>query len=73
LGCESPINEAVVYPDCTRPPANPASADPVAVGTIGYLDVSMLPAGITEFTIYLDVFGTGCIGVRGRSNKDHGG
>jgi hypothetical protein len=58
-GANPPINEAVVYPDCTRPPANPASADPVAGGTLGYLDVSMLPAGITEFTIYLDVFGSG--------------
>ncbi len=53
------INDAVVYPDCSRPPANPSSNVPVAGGTLGYLDVTLLPAGVTEFTIYLDVYDSG--------------
>ena len=58
-GVNPPLNDAVVYPDCTRPPANTQSNNPVSGGTLGYLDVAMLPPGITEFTIYLDVFGSG--------------
>ena len=50
------INNAVVYPDCSRPPAHPSSSAPVFSGTLGYLDVTLLPPGITEFTVYLDVF-----------------
>ena len=49
-------NDAVVYPNCTRPPANPSSNVPVLGGTLGYLDVTLLPAGITQFTVFLDVF-----------------
>ncbi len=54
-----PINDAVVYPDCSRPPAHISSNVPVIGGTLGYLDVTLLPAGVTEFTIYLDVFDAG--------------
>jgi hypothetical protein len=55
-GGNPPVNTAVVYPDCSRPPANPASSVPVLGGTLGWLDVTLLPPGITSFTIYLDVF-----------------
>jgi hypothetical protein len=55
-GGGSPINNAVVYPDCSRPPAHPSFNTPVFGGTLGYLDVTLLPPGETEFTIYLDVF-----------------
>lgn len=54
-----PVNNAVVYPDCSRPPANPSSSTPVFGGTLGYLDVTLLPPGVTEFTLYLDVFAAG--------------
>ncbi len=50
-----PVVDAVVYPDCTRPPAHPSYAVPVIGGVLGYLDVTLLPAGQTAFTIYLDV------------------
>ncbi len=53
------INDAVVYPDCTRPPANPSSATPVNSGILGYLDVGLLPPATTTVTVYLDVFGSG--------------
>ena len=52
----SPVNNAVVYPDCSRPPANPSFNVPVFGGTLGYLDLTLLPPGVTEFTVYLDVF-----------------
>jgi len=55
-GLNPPVNDAVVYPDCSRPPAVPSSTVPVIGGTLGYLDVTMLPPGETQFTIYLDVF-----------------
>ncbi len=58
-GANPAVNDAVVYPDCSRPPANPNSDVPVTGGTLGYLDASLLPAGVTEFTIFLDVFGSG--------------
>jgi len=57
-GADPPINDAVVYPDCSRPPANISSNVPVFGGTLGYLDVTLLPQGQTDFTVYLDVFGT---------------
>jgi hypothetical protein len=58
-GGGSPVNDAVVYPNCARPPAQTSSNSPVFGGTLGYLDVTLLPAGVTEFTIYLDVFDAG--------------
>ena len=58
-GGGAPINDAVVYPNCARPPAQTSSNSPVLGGTLGYLDVTLLPAGVTEFTIYLDVFDAG--------------
>lgn len=50
------INHAVVYPNCDRPPAHPSSSTQVTSGTLGWLDVNLLPPGVTEFTIHLDVF-----------------
>ena len=58
-GANPSVNDAVVYPDCTRPPANPSSGHSGDWRDAGYLDASLLPAGITEFTIFLDVFGSG--------------
>jgi hypothetical protein len=58
-GGGSPVNDAVVYPDCSHPPANPSSSVAVNGGTLGYLDVTMLPPGQTSFTIYLDVYDSG--------------
>ncbi len=53
------INDAVVYPNCVRAtPIDPGASVPVNNGVLGYLDVSLLPAGVTEFTIRLDVFPT---------------
>lgn len=58
-GANPPVNDAVVYPDCSRPPVH-ASYGVAATGvTLGYLDTALLPPGITEFTIYLDVYGSG--------------
>lgn len=54
-----PVNTAVVYPDCSRPPGSISSNVPVINGTLGYLDVALLPPGETQFTIYLDVFDSG--------------
>jgi len=51
-----PVDAAVVYPDCSRPPAHPSSSVAVVGGTLGWLDVTLLPAGTTSFTVYLDVF-----------------
>jgi len=51
--------DAVVYPNCSRPPASPSSNVPVLGGTLGYLDVTMLPAGVTQFTVFLDVLDSG--------------
>ena len=58
-GGNPPVNGAVVYPDCSRPPAGISYGVPVINGTLGYLDVTMLPPGVTEFTIHLDVYGAG--------------
>jgi hypothetical protein len=58
-GANPPVNDAVVYPDCSRPPAAISSNTAVINGTLGYLDVTLLPPGITEFTIYLDVYDAG--------------
>ena len=58
-GGGSPVADAVVYPDCTRPPAHPSYAVAVNGGVLGYLDVTMLPPGQTDFTIYLDVYDSG--------------
>jgi len=52
-------NDAVVYPDCTTPPANPSSATPVTGGILGYLNVGLLPPATTSVTVYLDVYGSG--------------
>jgi len=51
-----PVNNAVVYPDCSRPPAHAKSTVAVNGGVLGYLDVTMLPPGETSFTVYLDVY-----------------
>ncbi len=58
-GANPPIDDAVVYPNCGRPPAQTSSNVPVLNGTLGYLDVTMLPPGETQFTIYLDVYDSG--------------
>jgi hypothetical protein len=58
-GGGSPVNDAVVYPDCTRPPAHTSYSVAINGGVLGYLDVTMLPPGQTDFTIYLDVFDSG--------------
>jgi len=50
---------AVVYPNCARPPAQTSSNTPVNGGTLGYLDATLLPPGETEFTVYVDVFDSG--------------
>jgi hypothetical protein len=55
-GGGSPINDAVVYPNCDRPPVQTSSNSSVLGGTLGYLDVTLLPAGVAEITIELDVF-----------------
>jgi hypothetical protein len=55
-GGNPPVNDAVVYPDCSRPPAATSYAVPVVSGTLGYLDVTLLPPGQTDFTVYLDVY-----------------
>src|SRR5260370_9265197 len=53
------INDAVVYPNCVRAtPIDPGASVPVNNGVLGYLDGSLLPPGVTEFTIRLDVFPT---------------
>ncbi len=53
------INDAVVYPDCTTPPANPSSSTPVTGGILGYLNIDLLPPATTSVTVYLDVYGSG--------------
>jgi hypothetical protein len=53
------INDAVVYPDCSRPPVNPSSTTPVNSGVLGYLDVDLLPPATTTVRVYLDVYGSG--------------
>ncbi len=58
-GGNPPIQDAVVYPDCSRPPAHTTSTVPVTSGILGYLDVTLLPPGVTGFTVYLDVFDSG--------------
>jgi hypothetical protein len=55
-GANPPVDTAVVYPDCSRPPATHGSTTPVIGRTLGYLDATLLPAGETSFTVYLDVF-----------------
>jgi hypothetical protein len=55
-GGGAPVTDAVVYPDCHRPPAQTSSTVQVGSGTLGYLDATLLPPGETEFTVYLDVF-----------------
>lgn len=47
---------AVVYPGCGRPPAQTQSSTAVSGGTLGWLDVTLLPPGVTSFTVQLDVF-----------------
>jgi hypothetical protein len=53
------INTAVVYPDCSTPPANPSSSTPVSASVLGYLNVDLLPPNTTQVTVYLDVYGSG--------------
>jgi len=53
------VNTAVVYPDCTTPPANPSSSTPVSGGVLGYLNIDLLPPSTTSVTVYLDVYGSG--------------
>jgi hypothetical protein len=50
------LDAAIVYPDCTRPPATTSSTVSVVGGVLGWLDVNLLPPGETEFTVQLDVF-----------------
>ncbi len=53
------IGDAVVYPNCVRAGSpDPGASTPVNNGVLGYLDVTLLPPGATEFTIQLDVFPT---------------
>ncbi len=58
-GANPPVQTAVVYPDCGRPPGTTSSTTPVTGGTLGWLDVTLLPPGITSFTVHLDVFDGG--------------
>jgi hypothetical protein len=67
-GGNPPIDDAVVYPDCGRPPAETSSGVPVSSGTLGYLDVTLLPPGITQFTVYLDVYDSGSGHVQDTTN-----
>ena len=53
------INDAVVYPDCSRPPVHTSSTTPVTGGVLGYLDITLLPPATTQATVYLDVYGSG--------------
>ena len=53
------INDAVVYPDCSRPPLHPSSTTQVSGGILGYLDIGLLPPLTTSVTVYLDVYGSG--------------
>jgi len=58
-GGTPPINTAVVYPNCGRPPAQTSSNVPVLGGVLGYLDVTLLPPGVTAFDVVLTVFDSG--------------
>lgn len=62
-GVSGPFQTAVVYPDCSRPPASTTSTVPVIGGTLGWLDAGLLPFGVTDFTIHLEVSGTGSTSV----------
>jgi hypothetical protein len=53
------IHSAVVYPGCGRPPAQTQSNVAVVGDTLGWLDVTLLPAGIPTITVQLDVFNAG--------------
>jgi hypothetical protein len=53
------VNTAVVYPDCSTPPAHPSSSTPVSGGILGYLNVELMPPSTTSATVYLDVYGSG--------------
>jgi len=53
------MTDAIVYPNCGRPPVTSSATVPVVSGTLGYLDRTLLPPGETEFTVQLDVFGSG--------------
>ncbi len=55
------INDAVVYPDCSRPPLHASSTTAVTAGVLGYLDFDLLPVGTTQATVYLDVYGSGAL------------
>lgn len=50
-----PVSDAVIYPGCGRAPGTTGSNTSVTGGVLGYLDALLLPPGVTEFTIYLDV------------------
>lgn len=54
-GAGSWIDTAVVYPDCSRPPATTQHGAAVVGGTLGWLDVTLLPVGVAQFTVRLDV------------------
>jgi hypothetical protein len=62
-GANPPVNDAVVYPDCTRATVSASATTPVLGGVLGYLDATLLPPGETSFTVYLDVTGGGMISV----------
>jgi hypothetical protein len=53
------VNDAIVFPDCTRPPLHSSSNTPVTAGILGYIDATLLPFGITQLTVYVDVFDSG--------------
>lgn len=59
VGASPAVNAAVVYPDCSRPPANPSASTPVSAGVLGYLDFTLLLPTTTQVTVYLDVYGSG--------------
>jgi hypothetical protein len=53
------INAAVVYPDCSTPPGTTTYPTAVVGGVLGYLNFDLIPPGVNNLTIYLDVYGSG--------------
>ncbi len=55
------INTAVVYPNCVRAttPVDPGSTTQVLNNVLGYLDVALLPPGVLQYDVQLEVFLTG--------------
>jgi hypothetical protein len=59
VGGSPAINTAVVYPNCSAPPAHPSESTPVTSGVLGYLNIGLLPPATSQATVYLDVYGAG--------------